>query len=88
MSNTIPLSVKFVGLRGVNDLQFLFQIRGQMDGAVQILPNQGIMFHILDEIFLSHFPCGQIFDPIDRDDADVFNCTEQILEGNQIPVKS
>ena len=45
-----------------------------MNGAVQIFPNQSVMFYIFDEIFLSDVAGGQIFDSINRNNAYVFNC--------------
>ena len=60
-----------------------------MDGGVQILPDESVMFHIpklqeivshqlplllsLDEVLLSDVPGAEVSDPVDRDYPDVFD---------------
>lgn len=44
-----------------------------MDGTVQILPNQCVMLHILNEILLRDVAHGKILDTVHRDNTNVLN---------------
>ena len=55
-----------------------------MDGAIQVLPNQGVMFNILDEVLLGDVAHGEVLDSVDRDDADVFDGPQEVLEGDEV----
>ena len=58
-----------------------------MDRTIEVLPNQSVVLHILDEVLLCNLSSSQVFDTIDRNNANIFNCSQQILEGDQIASK-
>ena len=42
----------------------------------QVLPDKGVVLHVLDVVLLRHVARGQVPDAIHRDDADVLNCSQ------------
>ena len=42
----MPLTIKLVSISSINLSEFFFQIRGQMNGRVEIFPDQSVMFHV------------------------------------------
>jgi len=44
--------------------------------AIKVFPNQCIVLHVLDEVFLGDFAGGEVLNSIDGDNADVFNCSQ------------
>ena len=84
----LPFPVELVSLSLVNPPEFLLKVRGEVYGGVEILPDEGVMFHVptnimtlhskqspglLDEVLLGHIACGEVTDPVDRHDTDIFN---------------
>ena len=60
----LPFPVEHVSSCRVNVLEFLFKIRSQMDRAVEVLPNQGVMLNILNKVVLCYLSGGKVFDSI------------------------
>ena len=42
------------------------------------------MFNILDEVLLGDVAHGEVLDSVDRDDADVFDGPQEVLEGDEV----
>ena len=76
----IPLPVELVGVLLVNVLKFFFQVGRQVNGAVEVLPNQSVMLDILDKVVLSDVAHRQILYPVDRHYANILDGSEQVLE--------
>ena len=55
-----------------------------MNGAVEVLPNQSVVLHVLDKVVLGDVAHGQILNPVDRHYANVLDGSKQVLEGYQV----
>ena len=51
-----------------------------MDGGVEVLPDEGVVLHVLDVVLLRHVARGQVADPVHRHDSDVLDGAEKILK--------
>ena len=71
-----PLSIESVSLPRINSLELFLQVGGQVDGGVEVLPDESVVLHVLDVVLLRHVARGQVPDAIHGDDADVLNCSQ------------
>ena len=85
----LPLAVEFVGVACVDFSELLLEVGGEVDGGVEVLPDQGVVLNIplthelgirdfgdltiLDKVLLSYISCCQIANSIDRDNSCVLN---------------
>ena len=51
-----------------------------MDGGVEVLPDEGVVLHVLDVVLLRHVARGQVADTIHGHDANILDGTEKILK--------
>ena len=58
-----------------------------MNGAVQVFPNQCVMFHVFDEVILGDISHSEILDSIHGHNSNIFNGSQEIFEGDKISVK-
>ena len=59
-----PLSIESVSLPRINSLELFLQVGGQVDGRVEVLPDEGVVLHILDVVLLGHVTCCQVSDSV------------------------
>ena len=59
-----PFSVESVSLPRVNSFELFLEVWGEVDGGVEILPDEGVVLHVLDVVLLGHVTRGQVPDPI------------------------
>ena len=72
----LPLSIESVSFSCIDPLELLLQVRSQVNAGVEVLPDEGVVLHVLDVVLLRHVARGQVPDAIHRDDADVLNCSQ------------
>ena len=51
-----------------------------MDGGVEVLPDEGVVLHVLDVVLLRHVTGGQVADAVHGHDPDILDGTEKILK--------
>ena len=61
----IPLPIESISLSCIDSLEFLLQVRRQMDAGVEIFPDESVVLHILDIVLLGHIASGEVPDTID-----------------------
>ena len=76
----LPLTVELVGIASVDFPELLLEVGGQVDGGVEVLPDEGVVLHVLDVVLLRHVARGQVADPVHRHDSDVLDGAEKILK--------
>ena len=54
MTQLLPFSVESVSLPRVNSFELFLEVGGEVDGGVEVLPDEGVMLHVLDEVLLGH----------------------------------
>ena len=84
----LPLTVELVSITSVDFSELLLEVGGQVNGGVEILPDEGVMLDIpllnigipsfydlkiLDEVLLSDISCCQIANAINRDNSCILN---------------
>ena len=86
----LPLTVELVSIASIDFSELLLEVGGQVDGGVEILPDEGVVLDIpllnigipsfydikiLDEVLLSDISCCEIANAINRDNSCIFNCS-------------
>ena len=84
----LPLTVELVSITSIYFSELLLEVGGQVDGGVEILPDEGVVLDIpllnmgipsfydlkiLDEVLLSDISCCEIANAINRDNSCIFN---------------
>ena len=80
MTQLLPFSVESVSLPRVNSFELFLEVGGEVDGGVEVLPDEGVVLHVLDVVLLRHVTRGQVADPVHRHDSDVLDGAEKILK--------
>ena len=75
-----PFSVESVSLPRVNSFELFLEVGGEVDGGVEVLPDEGVMLHVLDVVLLRHIAGGQVADAVHGHDPDILDSTEKILK--------
>ena len=48
----LPLTVELVGIASVDFPELLLEVGGQVDGGVQVFPDQGVVLHIPNALII------------------------------------
>ena len=64
MTLPLPFSVESVSLPRVNSFELFLEVGGEVNGGVEVLPDEGVVLHVLDVVLLGHVTRGQVPDPI------------------------
>ena len=75
-----PFSVESVSLPRVNSFELFLEVWGEVDGGVEVLPDEGVVLHVLDVVLLRHIAGGQVADAVHGHDPDILDSTEKILQ--------
>ena len=59
-----PLPIESVSLPRINSFELFLQVGGQVDGGVEVLPDEGVVLHVLDVVLLRHVAGGQVADAV------------------------
>ena len=76
----LPFSVESVSLPRVNSFELFLEVGGEVDGGVEVLPDEGVVLHVLDVVLLRHITRGQVADAVHGHDPDILDGTEKILQ--------
>ena len=60
----LPLSIESVSFSCIDPLELLLQVGSQVDAGVEVLPDEGVVLHILDVVLLGHVTCCQVSDSV------------------------
>ena len=60
----IPLPIESISLSCIDSLEFLLQVRRQMDAGVEIFPDESVVLHILDIVLLGDIASSEVPDTI------------------------
>ena len=71
-----PLSVELVWRSCVDLVEFFIKVGSEVDGGVEVLPDEGVVLHVLDVVLLRHVARGQVPDAVHGHDADVLNSSQ------------
>ena len=56
----LPFSVESVSLPRVNSFKLFLEVGGEVDGGVEVLPDEGVVLHVLDVVLLRRVARGQV----------------------------
>ena len=80
MTLLLPFSVESVSLPRVNSFELFLEVGGEVNGGVEVLPDEGVVLHVLDVVLLRHIAGGQVADAVHGHDPDILDGTKKILQ--------